>query len=250
MILLNSNKSIIIKCNCNYLPTDEKNLIYKVVDYIYKKYNINDEIHIDINKMIPICAGLGGGSSDAATMLMFLNKHYKLNLSIDELTNIAAIFGSDVPFFMYKKPSICRGRGEIINELEHFNNYYILISTPNIRVSTEEIYNKFDKYIISDRQKNDENHKIINVINAIENKDLIKLSNNIFNDLEIVTEPMVEIITTLKERMMELGAIKSLMSGSGPTVFGIFNSYFKAINCKKILKNENQNSFIYISRPI
>lgn len=245
-----SNKQINIKSNYNYIPTDEKNLVYKVISFIFDKYHITDKIYIYLKKMIPTSGGLGGGSSDAATMLMFLNKHYKLKLSMDELTEIALKFGSDIPFFLYKNVSICEGRGEVVTELKPFNNYYILIATPNVRVSTKEIYTKFDMFNISDERKKDEDIKFKNVLHAIENRDIINLGENLFNDLEIVTEPMFQQVSSFKRRIMELGAIKSLMSGSGPTVFGIFNSYFKVNNCKNVLKKENPSSFVYVSKPI
>ena len=245
-----TDKQISLKCNFNYLPTDERNLIYKVIDYIFKKYNIKDKIYIYLNKMIPTSGGLGGGSSDAASMLLFLNDYYKLKLNVFELSNIAAMFGSDIPFFIHNKISLCEGRGEIIKELRPFNNYYILLATPNVRVSTKEIYNRFDDYQIGIEQNNIENKMIANLLYAIQNKDLKMISENLFNDLEIVTESMFEKVSVFKKRIMELGAIKSLMSGSGPTVFGIFNSYFKANNCKNVLKKENKDSFIFVSRPI
>lgn len=246
----NTNRQISLKCNFSYLPTDERNLIYKVVDFVFKKYSIKDKIYIYLNKMIPTSGGLGGGSSDAASMLLFLNNHYKLKLSISDLSNIAAMFGSDIPFFIHKKLSFCEGRGEIVKELKPFNNYYILLATPNVRVSTKDIYNGFDNYVINDIQNNDKNVKVTNILNAIQKKDLRMMSDNLFNDLEIVTESMFDKVSIFKKRIMELGAIKSLMSGSGPTVFGIFNSYFKANNCKNILKKENKDSFIFVSRPI
>ena len=246
----NSNKQINIKCNYNYLPTDNKNLVYNVVDYIFKKYNINDKIYINLNKMIPISGGLGGGSSDAASMLLYLNKYYKLNLNISELSNIALEFGSDIPFFLHKKICLCKGRGDIIKELNSFNNYYILLATPNIRVSTKEIYNKFDNFALNDEKEIEESKKVNELLEAISNRDLIRMSDNLFNDLEIVTESMFDQVSILKNQIMRLGAIKSLMSGSGPTVFGIFNSYFKANNCKMVLKHKFKDSFIFVAKPI
>lgn len=245
-----SDKQINLQSNYNYIPTDDKNLVVKVVKYIYERFNINDKIYIYLKKMIPTSGGLGGGSSDAASMLLFLNKYYKLNLGIQELTNIAGMFGSDIPFFIHKRVSICEGRGEIIEELKPFNNYYILLATPNVRVSTKEIFSKFDLFHISDDRINEERDKFNKAIEAIKKKDIKKLSKNLFNDLEIVTEPMFEKVTQFKKRIMELGALSSIMSGSGPTVFGIFNSYFKVLNCKNVMKKENPDSFIYISRPI
>ncbi|MBO6134189.1 MAG: 4-(cytidine 5'-diphospho)-2-C-methyl-D-erythritol kinase [Lachnospiraceae bacterium] len=245
-----SDKQINLRSNYGYIPTDEKNLVYKVIKYIFDKYGIKDKIYIFLKKMIPTSGGLGGGSSDAASMLLFLDRHYKLKLGIDELNAIAAMFGSDIPFFVHKKVSICEGRGEIVKELRPYNNYYILIATPNVRVSTREIFSRVDKYSVSDERKKEEDIKFLKVLEAIKERNIYKLSDNIFNDLEIVTEPMFEKVGAFKKRIKELGAITSLMSGSGPTVFGIFNSYFKVLNCKNVMKKENRDSFIFIARPI
>ena len=245
-----SNQQINIRCNYNYLPTDERNLVVKIVKYIYEKYNIKDKIYINLKKMIPTSGGLGGGSSDAAAILMFLNRYYKLNLGIEELSYIAAEFGSDIPFFVHRKESICKGRGELITEIKPYNNYYILIATPNVRVPTKEIFSRVDDLTIPPDRKKEEDVKFEKAIEAINNKNLEMLSENIFNDLELVTEPMFEQVGAFKKRLIELGAITSLMSGSGPTVFGIFNSYFKAQSCKNIMKKENQDSFIFVARPI
>ena len=244
------NDQIKLKCNQTYIPTDDKNLVYKIVKYIFDKYNIHDKINIFLKKMIPTSGGLGGGSSDAASMLLFLNRYYKLNLCTNELINIAALFGSDIPFFVYKKECICEGRGEIVTELKPFNNYYILIATPNVRVSTKEIFSRFDSYSISESRKQSENAAFNKCIEAIRNKNLNLLSNNLFNDLEIVTESMFSDVSLFKSIMIKNGALTSLMSGSGPTVFGIFNSYLKAIRCKYYIKKEHKDAFVFLTRPI
>ena len=239
-----------LKCNYSYIPTDERNLVYKIVKFIFDKYNIRDRIFIYLKKMIPTSGGLGGGSSDAASTLLFLNRHYKLKLNIDELIDISAMFGSDIPYFIHKKECLCEGRGEIITELKSFNNYYILIATPNVRVSTKEIFSKVDNFSIPDSRKDLENIAFNNCLDAINNRDLKLLSNNLFNNLEIVTESMFSDVTLFKDKMVKMGALASLMSGSGPTVFGIFNSYLKALNCKNNLKKEHNDSFVFLTRPI
>ena len=239
-----------LKCNYSYIPTDERNLVYKIVKFIFDKYNIRDRIFIYLKKMIPTSGGLGGGSSDAASTLLFLNRHYKLKLNIDELIDISAMFGSDIPYFIHKKECLCEGRGEIITELKSFNNYYILIATPNVRVSTKEIFSKVDNFSIPDSRKDLENIAFNNCLDAINNRDLKLLSDNLFNNLEIVTESMFSDVTLFKDKMVKMGALASLMSGSGPTVFGIFNSYLKALNCKNNLKKEHNDSFVFLTRPI
>lgn len=252
---LKEERQINLKCNFNYIPTDERNLIVKVVKYIFEKYEIKDKIFIYLKKLIPTSAGLGGGSSDAAEVLLFLNKFYKLNLSIDELVEIALKFGSDIPFFLYKKICLCEGRGEKITMLPSYNNYFILIATPNIRVSTKDAYEDYDKYETSHELSTFENHKkeekeYRKIINALNRKKLGELAHNIFNDLEYSTIQKYNDISVFKEKLVKYGALSSLMSGSGPTVFGIFNNYFKAKNCKDKLKKEHKDAFVFITKPI
>ena len=241
---------ITLTCNQPFLPTDERNLVYKVVKYIFDRYSINDKINIFLKKVIPTSAGLGGGSSDAASMLMFLNKYYRLNLNRGDLVEIAARFGSDIPFFIYKNECVCEGRGEKVFELKAFNNYYVLIATPDIRVSTKDIFTQFDDIKIDKDSIIFYNEKFNNCVETIKNKDLKKLSLNLFNNLEVVTESKYSEITEFKKKMIKMGAITSLMSGSGPTVFGIFKSYFKALKCKISLKNDHRDAFVYIAHPI
>ena len=119
-----------------------------------------------------------------------------------------------------------------------------------MRVSTKEIFYRLNLNEISAERKIIEKEKFDNAVYAIEKHNLKMLSKNIFNDLELVTEPMFDKVSLFKNRLMELGATKSLMSGSGPTVFGIFRSYFKALNCKNIMKKENPDSFVFIARPL
>ena len=246
----NSKSQINIKSNYSYIPTDERNLIYRVLEYVFDKYNIKDKIFLYLNNMIPTSGGLGGGSSDAASMLLFLNRYYKLKLSTKELSDIAALFGSDIPFFIHRKECICEGRGEIITEIKSFNNYFILIATPNVRVSTKEIFSKIDSFNIPKSKKQLENIAFNNCLEAIRKKDLRLLSNNLFNNLELVTETMFSDVSLFKEKMVKMGALTSLMSGSGPTVFGIFNSYLKALNCKNMIKKEHNDAFVFLTRPI
>lgn len=245
-----SKSQINLKSNYPYIPTDERNLVYKVVKYIFEKFDIKDKIFIYLKKMIPTSGGLGGGSSDAASMLLFLNRYYKLRYTIKELSDIASMFGSDIPFFIHKKECVCEGRGEIVTEIKPFNNYYILIATPNVRVSTKEIFSKVDNFEIPDSRRQLEDIAFNNCLEAIKNRNLELLSRNLFNNLEIVTESMFSDVAIFKKKMVKLGAMTSLMSGSGPTVFGIFSSYLKALNCKNIMKKEHKDAFIFLAKPM
>lgn len=249
-ILKDKKKEITLIIDKTYLPTDNRNLIYQVIEYMQNTYNINDSFKVKVKKLIPTSAGLGGGSSDAASVLHFINNTYKLNISISDLSEISSLFGSDIPFFIYKYESVCRGRGEIVKPIKNYNNYFIILATPNIRVSTKEIFSKYET-ISNDNITNELKEKNLNeLIFAIENKKIKDIARLLYNDLEKVTESMFPDVTYFKRRMNELGAINSLMSGSGPTVFGIFTSLFKAINCKNILKKEYKDAFVFVARPV
>ena len=237
-----------ITCNNSDIPTDDKNLMVKIIKYIFNLYNIDDYISINLIKNIPTCAGLGGGSSDAATTLLFLNEYYKLNLSKNKLNEIAVAFGADIPFFLYGSESICKGKGEKINELKPFNSYYILIAKPNIKILTKDIFNQYD--ISNNKLFLEKRNKLNNLINAINNENLDLLAVNLFNDLELVTCKNNRIIADLKEKMVYYGAKGSLMTGSGSAVYGVFDTESSAIICKDALFSEYSDLFLYIAKPI
>ena len=249
-ILKDKKKEITLITDKPYLPTDNRNLIYQVIKYMQNKYNISDSFKVKVKKLIPTSAGLGGGSSDAASVLHFINNTYKLKISISDLSNISSIFGSDIPFFIYKHESICRGRGEIVTPIKNYNNYFILLATPNIRVSTKEIFSKYEVISNDYISKEFKEKNLDDLVLAIGNKKIKDIARLLYNDLEKVTESMFPDVTYFKRRMTELGAINSLMSGSGPTVFGIFTSLLKAINCKNILKKEYKDAFVFVARPV
>lgn len=249
-IFKDKKKEIMLITDKPYLPNDNRNLIYQVIEYMQNKYNISDTFKVKVKKLIPTSAGLGGGSSDAASVLHFINNTYKLKMPISDLSNVSSLFGSDIPFFIYKHESICKGRGEIVIPIKNYNNYFILLVTPNIRVSTKEIFSKYEM-ISSDNISNEVKEKNLNeLVLAIEKKKIKDIARLLYNDLEKVTESMFPEVTYFKKRMIELGAVNSLMSGSGPTVFGIFTSFFKAINCKNILKKEYKDAFVFVARPV
>lgn len=244
------DKQIVLNCNLSYIPLDERNLIYKITDYIFNKYNITDYIYIYLKKIIPTSAGMGGGSSDAANLLLFFNKHYKLNLTISELSEIAVQFGADIPYFLRKKISLCEGIGDKITTLKAFNNYFVLIVTPNIRVSTKEIFEEYDYMDKNVWDSMVDSGRVTKILDSINERNLNGISLNAFNDLERITILRYPELKIIKDKLENLGAKYALMSGSGPTVFGIYNSFFKMIHAKSVLKKENPNYFVYAARPI
>jgi len=223
----------------------EENLVFKAVTILRKTYNVKAGVRIHLRKYIPVSAGLGGGSSDAATTLIGLNRLWGLELRQKELHAIAEMLGSDVPFFLYEPISLVSGRGEKISPLKAGNPIDILFVKPGITVSTAWAYNNLSAQICQGRNlksslsrseltKKENNIKLL--CQALKQADISTLNKAIFNDLEIVTGGSFPVITAIKDRLLKEGAVASMMSGSGPTVFGVFDSKKSAENASKAFK--------------
>ena len=208
--------NIFLSSNLSYLPLNENNLCFKAIKYFKQHFNIKDDIYLHIEKYVPMAAGLGGGSSNFYYTIDFLNNYYKLNLSKPELVNISNQYGSDIAFFSEDSACLCEGRGEILTPLGHIDSSSIITFTPNIQVSTKEIYEAYDSI---ENINHDTQSKII--IDAIKNNEFHKVYNLCFNSLEDVTIKKYPIIQDIKNDFYKNGAKISLMSGSGPTVFYI-----------------------------
>lgn len=210
--------NIFLSSNLKYLPNDENNLCYKAIKYFKSNFNIKNDIYLHLDKHIPVSGGLAGGSSDCYECIRFMNDYFKLRLDKKELQNIANQYGSDISFFSCEKTALCEGRGEIITELTPLNNLKVKIDPIDIKVSTKDIYNLYDKESLVNNDT-----KISNVLDAINNNDINKLCSNCFNSLEVVTTRLHPIINNIKRKNINNGAKLSMMSGSGPTVFSIYN---------------------------
>lgn len=203
---------ISVECDNISIPVDRTNLAFKAAEAFFKTTGINNKAIIKIKKRIPVAAGLGGGSSNAATVLMALNELTSLNLSANDLAKIGLAIGSDVPFFLVGKSCIAKGRGEILEPVELPMFWYILIN-PGFPVSTQWVYRNLNL------TKNIENINI-NISKVSEN--LATIQRLLTNDLETVTIRKHYEIQELKDALLALDATGALMSGSGPTVFGVF----------------------------
>src|SRR5690625_4666036 len=203
-----------------YVPNDERNLAYKAAAALKKKYSIPQGVHIRIEKNIPVSAGLGGGSSDAAAVLRGLNKLWSLNLPLEELATIGATIGSDIPFCVYGKTAIEKGRGEIIERLPSPPTCWVVLAKPDIGVSSRNI---FKKYIHKERP-----HSTQKVINSLERNQFLNLCRTINNVLEEVTFELYPEVEQMKSKMIKYGATGVLMSGSGPTIYGLVKQHGKA----------------------
>ena len=228
--------SIKIKSDSVDIPLNEDNIVYKAANLLKEKFNVSKGIEISIQKNIPVAAGMAGGSSNAAAVLVGLNKLWNLGLSKNELKEIGLQLGADVPFCITGGCSLAEGIGEILTDINGINeDVNILVCKPNIFVSTKEVYQSLD---MKNVQKRPDNKKLIE---ALKNKDIKFVSENMVNVLEEVTSVKYKEINEIEEVMIKNKALGSMMSGSGPTVFGLFDNKEYAIKAKEeLLLNYNQ----------
>lgn len=232
------NKGITIKCNKSYVPIDERNLAYKAAKLFMEKYNIDSGVNISINKNIPVCAGLAGGSTDGAAVLKAMNKLFNVNASEVELMELGLKLGADVPYCIKGGTALCKGIGEEVIPLKKFKDKILVLVKPPFGVSTKSVYQDFD----INKVKSHPDTKTL--IKAIEENDLRLVSNNMKNLLENVTLRKHKILINIKEDMKKLGATGAMMSGSGPTVFAFFDDMLKAQKCFEKMKLKYNDVFI------
>lgn len=222
-------KKIVITCNKNDIPLDEHNIAHKAATAFFKSQNIKDTgIHIDIKKMIPHAAGLAGGSADGAGVIVALNKIYNTDLSDKQLCEIGVKVGADVPFCITGGTLLSQGIGDVLNKVKPLKKCYIVLAKPDIGVNTGYAYKQFDE------QGKLHTPDKFGMLCAIQSRDL----NDICSKMENVFEQFIEAPNRvdMKEIMRNNGAIGTCMSGSGPTVFGIFNDKESAEKSAEELK--------------
>jgi len=221
-----------IYCTSDTLQESE-NIIYKIACFLKDIYNVKNGVEIKLKKNIPLSAGLGGGSSNAALTIQVLNSLWNLNLSLADLHRIVSLFGSDINFFLDNKTALLCGRGEIVKDTFHTPNIEnILLVNPGIEIASR---NAYSWSVIS--KPNVE--KKTAMIDAIINNDITAICKNLYNGLEQGVFAHYPILQDIKNHLIHLGAIGSLMSGSGSTVFGIFSSQEKLLVAKKFFEKYN-----------
>ena len=216
-------KDVKIRCSAPYVPVDDTNLTYCAFQKLKEKYSdkIKGGVEIIIEKNIPVGAGLGGGSSDAAAVLLGVRRLWDLNISDKILKRLASEIGSDTPFFIDCQPSIASGRGEKLKKIEFNINKWILLIYPNIKVSTSWAYENFN-FILTNCAKNINFRKLIK-------KNIFKFKNVILNNLELTVFSKYPILEKIKEDLYKYGADFALMSGSGSCIYGLFKDKNKVI---------------------
>lgn len=215
-IVKTKESGIAITSNLSYVPTNENNLVYKAGKLLMDEFKIKEGVSVNLQKRIPVAAGMAGGSSDAAAMLYGMNEIFELGLTRQQLMDRGVKIGADVPYCLMRGTALAEGIGEKLTSLPPMVKCPVLIAKPQISVSTKFVYENL---------KLDENtvHPDIDqLVEDIENKDLHAIAGHMGNVLETVTIPEYPVIAEIKAQMMQSGAINSMMSGSGPTVFGLF----------------------------
>jgi len=206
---------IVLSSQAGFIPTGEKNLAFQAARLIKERYNVSRGVFIRLDKRIPVAAGLAGGSSDAAAALRGLNRLWGLGLSLRELESLGAELGSDVPFCIRGGTAIARGRGEALESIPAPPQCWVILAKPPINVSTSDVYGDLKANELT------EHPSMGKMLQAIRSSSFPDVCEAMGNVLETVTLPRYPEVRQIKECMTKLGADGILMSGSGPTVFGL-----------------------------
>lgn len=230
-----------ITTNSSFLPTNENNLVYKAADLLKKEFQIQDGISIHLQKFIPVAAGMAGGSSDAAAVLYGVNKLFDLKLSKKELQERGVKIGADVPYCIMRGTALAEGIGEKLTKLPPAPNCYVLIAKPGISVSTKFVYENLHANELKYHPDVD------GMMEQMKAGNLQGMAQKMGNVLETVTIKEYPVIEDIKNAMKENGAINAMMSGSGPTVFGLFETEEAAKQAYGVLEQNPEVKKLYIT---
>ena len=219
-LIYKETPGITVETNLYYLPDNENNLVYKAAKLLMDEFHVQKGVHIRLRKYIPVAAGMAGGSSDAAAVLFGVNKMFSLGLTTEQLMDRGVKIGADVPYCVMRGTALSEGIGEILTPLPVPPQCQVLIAKPGISVSTKFVYENLHANELRPEQHPD----IDGMMEAIKQKDLYGIADRFGNVLENVTIPAYPVIQEIKDLMLEQGAIGALMSGGGPTVFGLFTN--------------------------
>ena len=231
---------ISLTCTNPLVPTGERNIAWKAAARMMEVYGITGGVSIHIEKNIPMAAGMAGGSTDAAAVILAMNELFDLQLTIQEMDRIAVRLGADVPFCLRRGTYLSEGIGELLTRLKDAPDAEILVVNPPFEVSTAGVYHALDEI------KDPPHPDIDRIIETIGQQDIEGLAASMGNILELVTEAANPLISEIKEKMLELGAMASMMTGSGPTVFAVFARKEDAEAAYRFFKENNRfgNAFL------
>ena len=241
-VLPSEQATINLYGNNENIKWDETNLVYKACKLFLDGAKIKGHrLDIQVNKRIPVCAGMAGGSTDAAGTLILLNKAFGMPFSVEKLCSLGSLLGADVPFCIMSGTCLCEGTGDIVNPIPSFCNKYMVCAIDSSSVSTPKAYSLLDDKYGTDCK---ESMDIRSFISCVKSDDLHGVCASLYNKFESVIIPQNPNIQRIKDILIQNGALGALMSGSGPSVFAIFETEFAQKNAFKALENEKIRAFL------
>ena len=242
-IIMKKSKTpgIRLETNLYYLPVNENNLAYQTAQMLMDEFHMEEGVSIQLDKHIPVAAGMAGGSSNAAAVLFGMNRMFSLGLSQKELMERGVKLGADVPYCIMRGTVLAEGIGEILTPLSPMPKCYVLIAKPAISVSTKMVYEKLDSHEIEDHPDID------GILAGLKAGDLKKVAGSMGNVLERVTVDAYPVIDRIKKMMIKEGALNAMMSGSGPTVFGIFEEKATARKAADAIRDARLTKQVYVT---
>lgn len=238
-----SGREIILTANREDIPTDGRNLIYKAASLMFDEYNLEGSIHVNLIKNIPVEAGMAGGSTDCAATLIAVNQLFNLGADKKRLMELGVTLGADVPYCVLAQTALSEGIGEVLTPVNPLPDCYILVAKPPVNVSTKMVYTNLKLDELGSHPDVD------GMIAALKGGDLKTICTYMENVLESVTVKLHPKIEELKNIMKEQGALNAIMSGSGPTVFGIFEDRDVAQQSAEYIINRELSHEVFVTTP-
>ncbi len=236
----NDDHNISLRTNLEFLPSDENNLVYCAAKLLIDEFSLPG-VSIELSKRIPVAAGMAGGSTDAASCLLAINELFELGLTNEELMKRGVTLGADIPYCILKGTALSEGIGDILTPLTPAPGCYLLVAKPNIHVSTKYVYTNL---VLNEKTNHPDIDGMMGAISDGNLDDMCGFMSNVLEDVTIKKHPEIR---TIKETMLKHGAKGSLMSGSGPTVFGVFDDKDAAENAKDACKLLPFRCFVYLT---
>lgn len=230
-----------VETNLFFLPVNENNIAYQAADLLMKEFGIKEGVSIKLKKHIPVAAGMAGGSSNAAAVLFGMNKLFSLGLTEEEMMKRGVKLGADVPYCIMRGTVLAEGIGEKLTALPSMPKCYVLVAKPPVSVSTKLVYGRLDAQEITIHPDID------GIIQGLHHQRIEEVTSAMGNVLEDVTVAQYPVIEEIKAVMKEAGALNAMMSGSGPTVFGIFTQRQAARKAYQMLRKKQLAKQIYLT---